>query len=70
MTKADEKKLDTFLHKCLRRILKVHWPMRVSNDAYGTKPKPTSGISLGARREKETRTAKGNTAKNTGKGTC
>ena len=32
MTKADEKRLDTFLHKCLRRILKVHWPMRVSND--------------------------------------
>ena len=31
MTKADEKRLDTFLHKCLRRILKVHWPMRVSN---------------------------------------
>ena len=32
VTKADEKRLDTFLHKCLRRILKVHWPMRVSND--------------------------------------
>ena len=33
MTKTDEKRLDTFLHKCLRKILKVHWPMRVSNDA-------------------------------------
>ena len=32
MTKADEKRLDTFLHKCLRRMSKVHWPMRVSND--------------------------------------
>jgi len=32
MTKADEKRLDTFLHKCLRRILKVHWPMHVPND--------------------------------------
>ena len=32
MTKADEKRLDTFLHKCLRRILKVHWSTRVSND--------------------------------------
>ena len=32
MTKADEKRLDLFLHKCLRRILKVHWPMGVSND--------------------------------------
>lgn len=32
MTKADDERLDTFLHTCLRRILKVHWPMRVSND--------------------------------------
>jgi len=32
MTKADEKWLDTFLHKCLRRIFKVHWPMRVPTD--------------------------------------
>ena len=32
MTKTDEKRLDTFLHKCLRKILKVHWPLRVSND--------------------------------------
>jgi len=32
MTKADEKRLDIFLHKCLRRILKVHWSMRVPND--------------------------------------
>ena len=32
MTKADANRLDTFLHRCLRKILKVHWPMRVSND--------------------------------------
>jgi len=32
MTKADANRLDTFLHTCLRRILKVYWPMRVSND--------------------------------------
>ena len=32
MTKRDEAKLDTFLHKCLRRILRVYWPMRVSNE--------------------------------------
>ena len=25
-------RLDTFLHKALRRILKIHWPMRVTND--------------------------------------
>ncbi len=27
-----KKRVDTFLHKCLRRILKVRWPMGVSND--------------------------------------
>nr|XP_006823030.1 PREDICTED: uncharacterized protein LOC102803129 [Saccoglossus kowalevskii] len=31
MTKSDEEKLDTFLHKALRRILKIHWPMRITN---------------------------------------
>jgi len=30
MTKVDEKKLDTFLHKSLRRILKIYWQMRIS----------------------------------------
>ena len=28
MTKRDEAKLDTFLHKCLR----IYWPMEVSNE--------------------------------------
>ena len=32
MTKRDEAKLDTFLHKCLRRILRIYWPMRVTNE--------------------------------------
>ena len=32
MTKRDEAKLDTFLHKCLRRILRIYLPMRVSNE--------------------------------------
>ena len=32
MTKGDETKLDTFQHKCLRRLLKIYWPMRVSNE--------------------------------------
>ena len=32
ITKRDERKLDTFLHKCLRRILGIYWPMRVSNE--------------------------------------
>ena len=33
MTKTDEKKLDAFLHKSLRRILKIYWPMRIKNEA-------------------------------------
>ena len=32
MTKGDEDKLDTIQHKCLWRLLKVYWPMRVSNE--------------------------------------
>ena len=32
MTKRDEAKLDTFLHKRLRRLLKIYWPMKVSNE--------------------------------------
>ena len=31
MTKGNEAKRDTFQHKCLRRLLKMYWPMRVSN---------------------------------------
>ena len=32
MTQTDEKKLDAFLHKSLRRILKIYWPMRITNE--------------------------------------
>lgn len=32
MTQTDEKKLDAFLHKSLRRMLKIYWPMRVTNE--------------------------------------
>ena len=32
MTKGDEKLLDTFQHKCLRKILKIYWPRKVSNE--------------------------------------
>ena len=32
MTKRDEKKLDSFQHICLRKILKIHWPMKVTNE--------------------------------------
>ena len=32
MIKSDKTKLDVFLHKCLRRILKIYWPMKVTNE--------------------------------------
>ena len=32
MIKSDETKLNGFLHKCLRRILKIYWPMKVTNE--------------------------------------
>ena len=32
MTKGDEHKLNVFQHKCLRKILKVYWPMKISNE--------------------------------------
>jgi hypothetical protein len=31
MTKGDENLLDTFLHKCIRSILKIHWPEKITN---------------------------------------
>ena len=32
MIKSDETKLNVFLHKCLLRILKIHWPIKVTNE--------------------------------------
>ena len=32
MTKGDEAKLDTLWHNCLRRLLKIHWRLQVSNE--------------------------------------
>ena len=32
INKKDDAKLDTFLFKCLRRILKIRWPYIVSNN--------------------------------------
>ena len=32
MIKSDQDRLDTFLHKCLRRILRVYWPVKVTNE--------------------------------------
>jgi len=32
MTKRDANKLDVFLNKSLRRIMKIYWPMKKSNE--------------------------------------
>ena len=32
MTEGDKAKLDTFQHKCLRRLLNIYWPLRVSSE--------------------------------------
>ena len=32
MTKNDATKLDAFLHKNLRRLMKIYWPMKESNE--------------------------------------
>lgn len=32
MTEADELKLDVFVHSCLRKILKIFWPVRMTNE--------------------------------------
>ena len=31
MTKRDATKLDVFLHKSLRRLMEIYWPMKISN---------------------------------------
>ena len=38
MTKGDEAKLDAYQHKCPRRLLKIYWPMRVSNEEVAGDP--------------------------------
>ena len=32
MTKRDATKLDVFLHKSLRRLIKIYWRMKISNE--------------------------------------
>ena len=32
MTKRDGTKLDIFLHKSLGRLMKIYWPMKISNE--------------------------------------
>ena len=33
MAKRDETKLNVFLHKSLRRLMKIYWPMKLLNDS-------------------------------------
>ena len=37
MIKSDETKPKVFLQKCLRRILRIYWPIRVSNEEIRTR---------------------------------
>ena len=32
MSKRDATKLDVFLHTRLRRLMKIYWPMKISNE--------------------------------------
>ena len=32
MTERDAAKLDVFLHKSLRRLMKIYWPMKISDE--------------------------------------
>ena len=36
--RAGENKLDTFQHLCLKRILKIYWPIKVSYEVVRRKP--------------------------------
>ena len=53
MTKVDEAKLDIFQHKCLHRLLKIYWPMRVSNEEVRSRPN-TETISELVRKRRRT----------------
>ena len=50
MTKGDEAKLDTFQHKCLRRLLKIYWPMCMSNEEVRRRANSETISELGRKR--------------------
>ena len=52
MNKEDEKRLDVFHHKGLRRILKIRWPMRVSNEEVRARSNTAETISEVIRRRR------------------
>ena len=33
INKGDKKLLDTFLHKCLRKIMRIFWPVKMTNES-------------------------------------
>jgi len=43
--RRDEAKLYTFLHKCLRRLLKIYLPMRVTNEEGREEPGLAPSVS-------------------------
>ena len=50
MTKGDEAKLDTFQHKCLRRLLKIYWPICMSNEEVRRRANSETISELGRKR--------------------
>ena len=44
-TVADERKIDTFQCKCLRKIRKIHWPEKISNDQLYKRAKLYTSLS-------------------------
>lgn len=50
-TEKDDEKLDTFHRKCLRRIMKIHWPEKVSNkDLYERTQSTPLSVTIKIRR--------------------
>ena len=52
MNKGDAQRLDVFYHRCLRRILKIRWPMRMSNQEVRRRANIASTISQQIRRRR------------------
>ena len=52
MNKEDEKRLDTFQQRCLRKVLKIRWPMRVTNEEVRRRANMKEPISCQIRRRR------------------
>ena len=51
MTKRDEKKLDVFLHKSLCQIIKIYWPMQITNKEIRTRAGGRVNKQAGGKKE-------------------